>query len=139
MLLAEQVDQHVLDISFTLSHEISVVLFWVSFVIYLKYSELRCAKKIILFSANWVPLDEYYYGKKEGDPVYREEKGEFRFKVRFPHQWDIFSQAQQEYLTYLHSHLGLEKMIVILEIQFIAIVFWSSPSNLHCNLIQVFS
>ena len=28
-----------------------------------------------------MPLDEYYYGKKEGDPAYREEKGEFRFKV----------------------------------------------------------
>ena len=32
-------------------------------------------------SVNWVPLDEYYYSKKEGDPVYREEKGEYRFKV----------------------------------------------------------
>ena len=30
---------------------------------------------------DWVPLDEFYYGKKEGDPAYREEKGEFRFKV----------------------------------------------------------
>ncbi|CAC5359085.1 POGZ [Mytilus coruscus] len=31
-------------------------------------------------SGNWVPLDEYYYGKMEGDPTYGEEKGEFRFK-----------------------------------------------------------
>ena len=29
----------------------------------------------------WIPLDEYYYGKKEGDPSYREEKKQFRFKV----------------------------------------------------------
>ena len=29
----------------------------------------------------WVPLDEYYYGKMEGDPSYTEVKGEFRFKV----------------------------------------------------------
>ncbi|KAK7095642.1 filaggrin-like isoform X2 [Littorina saxatilis] len=29
---------------------------------------------------NWVPLDEYYYGKMEGDPTYTEEKSEFRFK-----------------------------------------------------------
>jgi hypothetical protein len=28
-----------------------------------------------------VPLDEYYYGKREGDPAYNEDKGEFRFKV----------------------------------------------------------
>ena len=28
-----------------------------------------------------MPLDEYYYSKKEGDPTYREEKAEFRFKV----------------------------------------------------------
>ena len=33
-------------------------------------------------TGSWVPLDEYYYGKKEGDPAYREEKGEYRFKVR---------------------------------------------------------
>lgn len=32
-------------------------------------------------SGSWVPLDEYYYSKQEGDPTYREEKGEFRFKV----------------------------------------------------------
>ncbi|XP_056001961.1 uncharacterized protein LOC125661824 isoform X2 [Ostrea edulis] len=29
---------------------------------------------------NWVPLDEFYYGKSEGDPTYNEEKNEFRFK-----------------------------------------------------------
>ncbi|XP_060076236.1 uncharacterized protein LOC132555873 isoform X2 [Ylistrum balloti] len=29
---------------------------------------------------SWVPLDEYYYGKMEGDPSYVEEKGEYRFK-----------------------------------------------------------
>ena len=28
-----------------------------------------------------MPLDEYYYSKQEGDPAYREEKGEYRFKV----------------------------------------------------------
>ena len=32
-------------------------------------------------AGDWVPLDEYYYGKKEGDPAYVEEKGEYRFKV----------------------------------------------------------
>lgn len=32
-------------------------------------------------TGNWVPLDEYYYGKMEGDPTYSEEKGEHRFKV----------------------------------------------------------
>ena len=32
-------------------------------------------------SGDWVPLDEYYYGKKEGDPAYVEEKAEYRFKV----------------------------------------------------------
>lgn len=37
----------------------------------------------ILFSVNWVPLDEYYYGKSEGDLSYAEEKNEFRFKVSF--------------------------------------------------------
>ena len=37
--------------------------------------------KTNIFTGNWVPLDEYYYGKKEGDPAYREEKGEYRFKV----------------------------------------------------------
>lgn len=40
----------------------------------------------ILFSVNWVPLDEYYYGKSEGDLLYTEEKNEFRFKVSF-HCW----------------------------------------------------
>ena len=30
---------------------------------------------------SWVPLDEYYYGKMEGDPTYSEDKAEFRFKV----------------------------------------------------------
>ncbi|KAL8584076.1 hypothetical protein ACOMHN_022416 [Nucella lapillus] len=30
---------------------------------------------------NWVPLDEYYYGKMEGDPTFLEEKSEFRFRV----------------------------------------------------------
>lgn len=34
-----------------------------------------------IFVGNWVPLDEYYYGKMEGDPTYEEEKSEFRFKV----------------------------------------------------------
>ncbi|KAK3590874.1 hypothetical protein CHS0354_033802 [Potamilus streckersoni] len=29
---------------------------------------------------NWVPLEDYYYGKKEGDVSYTEEKGEYRFK-----------------------------------------------------------
>ncbi|XP_076438866.1 uncharacterized protein LOC143277838 isoform X2 [Babylonia areolata] len=29
---------------------------------------------------NWVPLDEYYYGKMEGDPTFTEEKSEFRFR-----------------------------------------------------------
>ena len=28
-----------------------------------------------------MPLDEYYYGKMEGDPTYSEDKAEFRFKV----------------------------------------------------------
>jgi len=32
-------------------------------------------------SNTWIPLDEYYYGKKEGDPTYREDKGEYRFRV----------------------------------------------------------
>ena len=36
---------------------------------------------VFLLLANWVPLDEYYYSKQEGDPAYWEEKGEFRFKV----------------------------------------------------------
>ena len=36
---------------------------------------------------NWVLLDEFYYGKKEGDPAYREEKGEYRFKVRLLEQY----------------------------------------------------
>lgn len=35
----------------------------------------------IFNTGNWVPLDEYYYGKMEGDPTYSEEKGEHRFKV----------------------------------------------------------
>ncbi|KAL3885550.1 hypothetical protein ACJMK2_025601 [Sinanodonta woodiana] len=29
---------------------------------------------------NWVPLEDFYYGKKEGDTSYTEEKGEYRFK-----------------------------------------------------------
>ncbi|XP_069102782.1 uncharacterized protein [Argopecten irradians] len=29
---------------------------------------------------SWVPLDEYYYGKMEGDPSYLEDKAEYRFK-----------------------------------------------------------
>ena len=36
---------------------------------------------VIAVTGDWVPLDEYYYGKKEGDPAYVEEKGEYRFKV----------------------------------------------------------
>ena len=40
---------------------------------------------IIMFSVSeggkWIPLDEYYYSRQEGDPMYREEKGKFRFKV----------------------------------------------------------
>ena len=36
---------------------------------------------LIFFVGNWVPLDEFYYGKSEGDPSYTEEKSEFRFKV----------------------------------------------------------
>ena len=35
----------------------------------------------LLYTGNWVPLDEYYYGTVEGDSGYTEEKGEFRFKV----------------------------------------------------------
>ena len=35
----------------------------------------------ISITGNWVPLDEYYYGKMEGNPTYVEDKGEFRFKV----------------------------------------------------------
>lgn len=38
---------------------------------------------LILFLVNWVFLDEYYYGKLEGDLLYVEEKNEFRFKVSF--------------------------------------------------------
>lgn len=38
---------------------------------------------ISIITGNWVPLDEYYYSKKEGDPTYTEEKGEYRFKVSF--------------------------------------------------------
>ena len=29
---------------------------------------------------NWLPIHEYYYGRKSGDPAYVEQKGEFRFK-----------------------------------------------------------
>ena len=29
---------------------------------------------------NWLPIHEYYYGRRNGDPSYVEQKGEFRFK-----------------------------------------------------------
>ena len=29
---------------------------------------------------NWLPIHEYYYGRKNGDPSYVEQKGEYRFK-----------------------------------------------------------
>ncbi len=49
-----------------------------------------------------MPLDEYYYGKKEGDPAYREQKGEFRFKVR-GHVMRGCSEAR----TRTHSRVAL--------------------------------
>ena len=45
-----------------------------------------------------MPLDEYYYGKKEGDPAYREEKGEFRFKVSI-----LYNQRHDEVIHQIAS------------------------------------
>lgn len=30
-----------------------------------------------------MPLDEFYYGKTEGNPTYQETKAEYRYKVCF--------------------------------------------------------
>ncbi|XP_046578479.1 LOW QUALITY PROTEIN: zinc finger protein 280D-like [Haliotis rubra] len=53
-----------------------------------------------------VPLDEYYYGKKEGDPTYQEEKGEHRFKC-----WYCSKMLYNNVKTMMHmqGHIDSEK------------------------------
>ncbi|XP_013408482.1 uncharacterized protein LOC106172366 isoform X2 [Lingula anatina] len=55
---------------------------------------------------NWVPLDEYYYSKKEGDPSYREEKGEFRFKCWYCHKM-LYNNVKM--MIHLKGHIDSEK------------------------------
>ncbi|XP_046331921.2 uncharacterized protein LOC124115131 isoform X3 [Haliotis rufescens] len=53
-----------------------------------------------------VPLDEYYYGKKEGDPTYQEEKEEHRFKC-----WYCSKMLYNNVKTMMHmqGHIDSEK------------------------------
>lgn len=55
---------------------------------------------------NWVPLDEYYYGKMEGDPVYNEQKSEFRFKC-----WMCTKMLYNNIKAMMHlqGHIDTEK------------------------------
>eukprot|EP00106_Octopus_bimaculoides_P020369 XP_014787811.1 PREDICTED: zinc finger protein 280D-like [Octopus bimaculoides] len=57
-------------------------------------------------AGNWVPLDEYYYGKMEGDPNYWEEKGEHRFKC-----WYCSKMLYNNVRTMMHmqGHIDSEK------------------------------
>ncbi|CAE1280535.1 POGZ [Acanthosepion pharaonis] len=57
-------------------------------------------------AGNWVPLDEYYYGKMEGDPNYWEDKGEYRFKC-----WYCSKMLYNNVRTMMHmqGHIDSEK------------------------------
>ncbi|XP_050397060.1 zinc finger protein 280D isoform X1 [Patella vulgata] len=67
---------------------------------------LGLSKKEVDSSGNWVPLDEFYYGKKEGDPTYIEEKGEYRFKC-----WFCSKMLYNNVKTMMHmqGHIDSEK------------------------------
>ncbi|XP_064645341.1 uncharacterized protein LOC135498810 isoform X2 [Lineus longissimus] len=60
----------------------------------------------ILKPGSWVPLDEYYYGKREGDPAYSEDKGEFRFKCWFCHKM-LYNNVKL--MLHMQGHIDSEK------------------------------
>ncbi|CAH1790018.1 unnamed protein product, partial [Owenia fusiformis] len=53
-----------------------------------------------------VPLEEYYYGKKEGNPSYTEAKGEFRFKCYFCHKM-LYNNMRM--MLHVQGHIDAEK------------------------------
>jgi len=57
---------------------------------------------------NWVPLDEYYYGKTEGNPTYLEDKGEFRFKCWYCCKMLYNNVAA---MTHIQGHIDSEKQV----------------------------
>ena len=64
-----------------------------------------------------MPLDEFYYGKSEGDPSYTEEKSEFRFKVcslvlRRNMLYIFWHYHQGPNLFFLYVYFGLFLSIV---------------------------
>ncbi|GFR59058.1 Pogo transposable element with ZNF domain, partial [Elysia marginata] len=59
-------------------------------------------------SGNWVPLGEYYYGKMEGDPTYKETKGEFRFKCWYCNKM-LFSNLAA--MLHIQGHIDSEKQV----------------------------
>jgi hypothetical protein len=53
-----------------------------------------------------VPLEEYYYGKQEGDPTYHEEKGEYRFKCWYCHKM-LYNNIR--IMMHMQGHIDSEK------------------------------
>ncbi|CAG5125728.1 unnamed protein product, partial [Candidula unifasciata] len=59
-------------------------------------------------SGNWVPLDEYYYGKMEGDPTYQEAKGEHRFKCWYCNKMLYNNVAA---MMHIQGHIDSERQV----------------------------
>ncbi|RUS80500.1 hypothetical protein EGW08_011721 [Elysia chlorotica] len=59
-------------------------------------------------SGNWIPLGEYYYGKMEGDPTYKEAKGDFKFKC-----WYCNKMLNSNVAAMLHiqGHIDSDKQV----------------------------
>ncbi|XP_064596128.1 uncharacterized protein LOC135462794 isoform X2 [Liolophura sinensis] len=55
---------------------------------------------------NWVSLDDYYYGKAEGNAWYSEETGEYRFKCWYCNKM-LYNNIKA--MMHLQSHIDSEK------------------------------
>ncbi|ESO89716.1 hypothetical protein LOTGIDRAFT_164736 [Lottia gigantea] len=67
---------------------------------------LLASKNEMDSSGNWVPLDEFYYGKKEGDPTYVEDKGEYRFKCWYCSKM-LYNNVK--IMMHMQGHIDSEK------------------------------
>ena len=78
---------------------------------------------------NWLPIYEYFYGRKNGDPAYVEQKGEFRFKC-----WHC------EKMLYNNLKVGFVVVVVVFPSRNMGAVIWqssnSSLSNLKLNVVH---
>ncbi|ELU04679.1 hypothetical protein CAPTEDRAFT_222950 [Capitella teleta] len=69
----------------------------------------KVAHQVDTSEMSWVPLEEFYYGKAEGNPLYTEDKGEYRFKEFQCYSCHKMLYSNLRAMKHVQGHIDSEK------------------------------